>query len=229
MTETNATVTKPLFATIGAGDALYATVNDIVAQVRERATTAEVQSRVEDARERWAAMPADVQAQFESLRERLAGLPAELPDDIAELREKFTGDELRALAEKYYRQTLDTYADLAERGAETLERLRSNQRVDERIGQVETLYDDAVHRAEDVVDLINGLLGRPVETDDAPIVEAEVVEVTTESTPVSAGNGASTKVAAEETVAEETTAEETAADEPAATEAPTKKAPPKKA
>ncbi|WP_067463498.1 heparin-binding hemagglutinin [Nocardia amamiensis] len=222
MTEKNATVTKPLLATVGAGDALYAAVNDVVAQVRERATAADVQTRVDEARERFANVPADVQAQFESLRERLSGLPSELPDDLAELREKFTAEELRARAEKYYRQVLDAYADLAIRGEETIERLRANERVEERIGQVETLYGDAVSRAEDVLDRVNGLLGRPAKAEDAaeadPVVEAEVVDVTTEETPAPVTNGAPKKAPAKK--ATTTTA---------AKKAPAKKAAPKKA
>ncbi|MBF6464502.1 heparin-binding hemagglutinin [Nocardia beijingensis] len=227
MTEKNATVTKPLLATVGAGDALYAAVNDVFAQVRERASATEVQARVEGARERFANVPADVQSQFDSLRERLSVLPSELPDDLAELREKFTAEELRALAEKYYRQALDIYADLAARGEETIERLRANQAVEERIGKVETLYGDAVSRAEDVVGRVNGLLGRPakaeteVETEadlvPAPVVEAEVVEVTTESTPAPVTNGAAKKAPAKKAAT------------PAAKKAPAKKAAPKKA
>ncbi|WP_280312572.1 heparin-binding hemagglutinin [Nocardia abscessus] len=227
MTEKNATVTKPLLATVGAGDALYTAVNDVVAQVRERAATTEVQTRVEEARERFANVPADVQAQFESLRERLAGLPSELPDDLAELREKFTAEELRTLAEKYYRQALDIYADLAVRGEEAIERLRANHLVEDRIGKVETIYGDAVSRAEDVFERVNGLLGRPakVETEieaeaqvvPAPVVEAEVVEVTTESTPAPDTNGAAKKAPAKK------------AAPTAAKKAPAKKAPPKKA
>ncbi|MFR9753818.1 heparin-binding hemagglutinin [Nocardia sp. 004] len=221
MTEKTATVTKPLFATVGAGDALYAAVNDVVAQVRERTATAEVQARVEEARERFANVPADVQAQFGSLRERLAGLPSELPEDLAELREKFTPEELRTLAEKYYQQALDIYTDLAVRGEETIERLRTNQVVDERLGQVETLYDDAMSRAEGVLGRVNELLGRPagVEGDgaaDTSVVEAEVVEVTTESTPAPATNGAPKKAPAKKAA-------------PAAKKAPAKKAPTKEA
>ncbi|WP_067797277.1 heparin-binding hemagglutinin [Nocardia beijingensis] len=227
MTEKNATVTKPLLATVGAGDALYTAVNDVFAQVRERAAATEVQARVEEARERFANVPADVQDRFESLRERLSGLPAELPDDLAELREKFTAEELRALAEKYYRQALDLYADLAVRGEEAIERLRANQVVDERIGKVETLYGDAVSRAEDVLERVNGLLGRPakaegeIEADEvaapAPVVEAEVVEVTTEATPAPVTNGAPKKAPAKKAAT------------PAAKKAPVKKAAPKKA
>ncbi|MGN2635620.1 heparin-binding hemagglutinin [Nocardia takedensis] len=191
MTEKNATVTKPLFAAVGAGDAVYAAAVDVVTQVRERAATTDVSARVEEARGRIATVPADVQAQFESLRGRLAGLPSELPEDLAELREKFTAEELRVLAEKYYRQVLDAYADLAVRGEETYGRLRANHLVEDRIVRVEGLYKDAAGRAEEAIGRVNGLLGRTKETVESAVpaevvVEAEVVGVSTETEPAPA-------------------------------------------
>lgn len=209
MTEKTATVTKPLFATVGAGDAIYTAVNDVVADVRERVGSADAKARVEEARERIANVPADVQAQFDTLRERLAGLPSELPEDLAELREKFTAEELRKLAEQYYRQALDIYADLAVRGEETVDRLRANEAVDEQLGRVESLYKDASARAEDALAKVNDLLGRGKAEAEAAaekveaVVEAEVVAVTTEPAP--------------------------APKAPAAKKAPAKKAPAKKA
>ncbi|GEM29907.1 hypothetical protein NN3_09140 [Nocardia neocaledoniensis NBRC 108232] len=211
MTEKTATVTKPLFATVGAGDAIYTAVNEVVADVRERVATADAKARVEEARERFANVPADVQAQFDTLRERIAGLPSELPEDLAELREKFTPEELRKLAEQYYRQALDIYADLAVRGEETVDRLRANQAVDEQIGRVESLYKDASARAEDALAKVNDLLGRgkaeaeAVAEQAAAVVDAEVVTVTEEPAPAPAAKA------------------------PAAKKAPAKKAPAKKA
>ncbi|RDI52063.1 heparin-binding hemagglutinin [Nocardia mexicana] len=195
MTEPNATVTKPLYATVGAGDALYTAVNDLVEKVRERAATADVTGRVEEARERLSNLPADVQEQFESLRQRLTGLPSELPDDVAELRERLTPEELRRLVDQYYHQLVDYYQDLAARGEETVGRLRSeNTTFDEQFGRVEGILDDVVTRAEDVfgkvTDQTRGLLGQKVadEADEAePVVDAEVVKVTTEPTPATNG------------------------------------------
>ncbi|WP_410870958.1 heparin-binding hemagglutinin [Nocardia sp. A7] len=192
MTEKTATVSKPLFATVGAGDAIYAVVNDVVADVRGRVVATDAKARVEGARERFANVPADVQAQLDTLRERISGLPSELPEDLAELREKFTPEELRRLAEHYYRQALDIYADLAVRGEETVDRLRTNQSVDERIGRVETLYKDASARAEDALVKVNDLLGRGKAEAEAvadkveAVVEAEVVAVTDETVPAKA-------------------------------------------
>lgn len=172
MTEKNTTV-KPLFATVGATDAVYAAVLDAVTQVRERAT--DVNGRVDEARERFAGLPADVQTQFEQIRARLSELPSELPEDLAELREKFTSEELRKLAEQYYRQVLDLYSDLAVRGEETVERLRANHLVEEQVGRVESLYKDASGRAEEVIDRVSGLIARSGKTpaEAAPVVEAE--------------------------------------------------------
>jgi heparin binding hemagglutinin HbhA len=146
-------VRKPLFATVGAYDAAYEAIADLVTQVRERAenTSTDVSGRVDDARERFATLPADVQEQIEALRERLAALPSELPEDIAELREKFTTEELRKAAESYLKVALDLYSDLAVRGEETVERLRTKPTVSERIEKVEGLYNDAVNQTQDAL------------------------------------------------------------------------------
>ncbi|NKY89019.1 heparin-binding hemagglutinin [Nocardia veterana] len=188
MTQPNVTVTKPIYATVGAGDALYAAVNDIVDRVRDRAATVDVNARVEEARERLSNLPADVQDQIETLRGRLSGLPSELPDDLAELREKFTPEELRKLVDQYYRQLVDLYSDLAVRGEETVDRLRSNPGFDERFDKVEGIYSDVVTRAEDVLNKVSGqargLLGKAADEAEqaAAVVDAEVVAVTTEAT-----------------------------------------------
>ncbi len=218
MTQPNVTVTKPIYATVGAGDALYAAVNDIVDRVRDRAATVDVNTRVEEARERLSNLPADVQDQIETLRGRLSGLPSELPDDLAELRERFTSEELRKLVDQYYRQLVDLYADLAVRGEETVDRLRTNPGLDERFDKVEGIYSDVVTRAEDVLNKVSdqarGLIGKTAESateNGVPVVDAEVVAVTTEAT--------------SEPVAEPV-AQEAAAP---AKKAPAKKAPAKKA
>jgi|GEM_PF-4247686 len=185
---TEPTATKPLYATVGAGDALYAAVNDLVGKVRERAATADVTGRVEEARERLSNLPSDAQEQFEALRHRLTGLPSELPDDLAELREKLTPEELRKLVDQYYHQLVELYQDLAERGEETVERLRTNPSFGDRFDKVEGIYTDVVTRAEDVFGKVSEqareLLGTVEEAAETePVVDAEVVGVTTEATP----------------------------------------------
>ncbi|WP_405486452.1 heparin-binding hemagglutinin [Nocardia sp. NBC_00511] len=192
MTETTltATVTKPIYATVGAGDAIYAAALDLVSQLRERAVGADVSGRVEEARERFANLPADLQEQVETLRQRVQALPSELPEDLAELREKATPDELRKLVDQYYHQLLDLYTDLAARGEETVEKLRTNPAFEERFEQVESRYNDLLAQTQDVIgkvsEQVGPYLGRAKETveDVAETVDAEVVDVTTESAPV---------------------------------------------
>ena len=187
MTEPTATVTKPLYATVGAGDALYAAFNDLVGKVRERTATVDVTGRVDEARERLANLPSDAQEQFDSLRNRLTGLPSELPEDLAELREKLSPEELRKLVDQYYHQLVEVYQDLAVRGEEAVERLRSNSAFGEGFDRVEGIYTDVVTRAEDVIGKVSeqarGLIGTAEEQvqETAEVVDAEVVRVTDEA------------------------------------------------
>ncbi|MBY6413687.1 heparin-binding hemagglutinin [Rhodococcus sp. BP-252] len=147
-------VKTPLYAAVGAGDAVVQAVADVVAQVRSRAEVrgTEVTDRVDTARARLADFSEDVTEGVESLRERLANLPAELPDEIAELRERFTPDELRKVAEAYLKVASDLYTSLAERGEETVERIRRTPAVEEGLGRANAA-------ANDVVDLTEQALG----------------------------------------------------------------------
>ncbi|WP_072804327.1 heparin-binding hemagglutinin [Rhodococcoides yunnanense] len=148
------TVKTPIFAAVGAGDAVVQAVADVVAQVRSRAEVrgTEVTDRVDTARARLADFSEDVSEGVESLRERLTNLPAELPDEIAELRERFTPEELRKVAEAYLKVASDLYTSLAERGEETVERIRRTPAVEEGI-------ERANAAANDVVDLTEQALG----------------------------------------------------------------------
>ncbi|MFE3192208.1 heparin-binding hemagglutinin [Nocardia sp. NPDC059240] len=198
-----ATVTKPIYATVGAGDALYAAALDVVSQIRERATSADVQGRIEEARERFANLPADLQEQAETLRQRVQALPSELPEDLAELREKATPEELRKLVDTYYHQLLELYADLAARGEETVEKVRHSEYVESLISRGDSfLNQDAVTSAQDAFDKaraqaeaafekayeqVGPYLGLGKDGEEAPAeeaVDAEVVDVTTETAPV---------------------------------------------
>jgi heparin binding hemagglutinin HbhA len=115
-------VTKPLYATVGAGDALYNAVIDAVSQVRERTSGT------------------DVTGSFTNIRERL-GFPLP-PKDINELRTRLSSEELRKTADDYRHSAAELYADLADRGENTVERLRA----DEWVGRLEELYNDALSR-----------------------------------------------------------------------------------
>ncbi|RZL74719.1 MAG: hypothetical protein EOP32_32990 [Rhodococcus sp. (in: high G+C Gram-positive bacteria)] len=99
--------------------------------MRERAehTGTDVSGWVEDARERVGSLSTDVQQRIEAFRQRLAALPSELPG-WAQVREAFTVEELRKDYEEYRKGAVDLYADLAERGAGAVERLRTRPGVD---------------------------------------------------------------------------------------------------
>ena len=75
----------PLLAAVGAADLALATVNEIVASLRERA---------EEAR-------TDATARVEERRAQFTKLQEELPTQVTELREKLSTDELRKAAEGY--------------------------------------------------------------------------------------------------------------------------------
>jgi len=149
-------VTKPLFATVGAGDALFTAAVDALGQVRELAGT--VPSDVEKLREQLAKLPADAAEQFTELRGRLA-LP-DVPKDLTELRALLTTEELRKTADTYLKSALEYYGELATRGEATVERLRA----DERVAQAEGLVTEAVTK---ITDLVSGAKTEDVATDDA--------------------------------------------------------------
>lgn len=115
----------PLLAALGAADLALATVNDLIANLRERAgeTRTETRNRVEER------------------RARLSKLQEDLPEQFSELREKFTADELRKAAEGYVEAATSRYNELVERGESALERLRS-----------QSGFEDASSRAEGYVD-----------------------------------------------------------------------------
>lgn len=195
MTETKlpTAVAKPLYASVGAGDTVYAQLKDIVEKVRGQVASADVTGRVDEARERFANLPADAQERFETIRTRVTALPSELPDDLAELREKLTPEELRRLADQYYHQLLDLYTDLAARGEETVDRLRANPTFEERFEQVESLYSDLIARTEDVVEKVqeqvSPLIGRATKAAEEAeeTLEGEVVAVKSETAPETNG------------------------------------------
>ncbi|TCN54195.1 heparin binding hemagglutinin HbhA [Rhodococcus sp. SMB37] len=153
MTDPNVALRTSLYAAVGAGDAVVQAVADVVAQVRERAenTQVDVNDRVETARERIASVPADLTETIESLRSRLGELPAELPEELADLRERFSAEELRKVAEAYLKVASDLYTAFAERGEETIERLRQQPAVEERLGRAEAAFGDVVDLTEDAL------------------------------------------------------------------------------
>ena len=125
----------PLLAAVGAADLALATVNEIVASLRERA---------EDAR-------TDAQGRVEEGRARLTKLQEDLPTQFEELRDKLTTDELRKAAEKYADEAQTRYNSLVERGEAALERLRNQPALEEAAGRFEEVTDQAVELTQDAL------------------------------------------------------------------------------
>jgi heparin binding hemagglutinin HbhA len=125
----------PLLAAVGAADLALATVNEIVAALRERA---------EEAR-------TDANARVDEGRARITKLQEELPSQVTEIREKLNSDELRKAAEGYAEAATTTYNKLVERGEEALARLRSQPAIEEAANRVESVTDQAVELTQDAL------------------------------------------------------------------------------
>lgn len=125
----------PLLAALGAADLALATVNDLIAGLRERAeeTRAETRTRVEER------------------RARLSNLREDLPEQFTELRDKFTSDELRKAAEGYLDAATNRYNELVERGEAALQRLRSQSGFEDASAQVEGYVDQAVELTQEAL------------------------------------------------------------------------------
>jgi heparin binding hemagglutinin HbhA len=125
----------PLLAAVGAADLALATVNEIVAALRERA---------EEAR-------TDAEARVDEGRARLTKLQEELPSQVDEIRGRLNADELRKAAEGYAENATATYNKLVERGEAALERLRSQPALEEAASRVESVTDQAVELTQDAL------------------------------------------------------------------------------
>jgi heparin binding hemagglutinin HbhA len=125
----------PLLAALGAADLALATVNDLIAGLRERAeeTRTDTRSRVEES------------------RARLTKLQEDLPEQLTELRDKFTTAELRSAAEGYLEAATNRYNDLVVRGETALERLRSQSGFDDASARAEGYVDQAVELTQDAL------------------------------------------------------------------------------
>jgi heparin binding hemagglutinin HbhA len=125
----------PLLAAVGAADLALATVNEIVASLRERAEEA----------------AGEAKARGEERRARLTKLQEELPTQVTEIRERLNSDELRKAAEGYAEAATATYNKLVERGEAALERLRSQPAFEDAAGRVESVTDQAVELTQDAL------------------------------------------------------------------------------
>jgi heparin binding hemagglutinin HbhA len=192
----------PLLAAVGAADLALATVNEIVASLRDRAGDART----------------DANARLEERRARLNKLQEEIPAQVGELRERLTTEELRRAAEGYADAAQNTYVKLVERGEAALERLRSQPALEDAANRVEGITDQAVELTQEALGNV-ATQTRAVGERAAKLVGVELPKRTENaSEPV--------KKAAAKTPAKKTTP---ATPAPAAKKAPAKKAPAKKA
>ncbi len=126
----------PLLAALGAADLALATVNDLLAELRDRAeeTRTDTRSRVEES------------------RARLTKLQEDLPEQLRDLRDRFTADELRSAAEGYVEAATSRYNELVERGEAALERLRSQSGLDDASSErAEGYVDQAVELTQEAL------------------------------------------------------------------------------
>jgi heparin binding hemagglutinin HbhA len=125
----------PLLAAVGAADLALATVNEIVASLRERAGEART----------------DATARVEGRRAQFTKLQEELPTQVGELREKLSSDELRKAAEGYAEAATAQYNKLVERGELALERIRQQPAIEDAANRVENVTDQAVELTQDAL------------------------------------------------------------------------------
>ncbi|SHE50312.1 hypothetical protein [Streptoalloteichus hindustanus] len=125
----------PLLAVLGAGDVAARSVVSLFQKMREQ-----VAERAEAAR----------------------SSVDDLPHDLDELRSRLDPAELRKLVDAYAKAATQLYEYLAERGEQTLERLRPQ--VERLVEQAGTVADTAQHRAEEAAgearELADDVLGK---------------------------------------------------------------------
>ncbi|WP_328350862.1 heparin-binding hemagglutinin [Mycobacterium sp. NBC_00419] len=125
----------PLLAAVGAADLALATVNEILANLRDRA---------EDAR-------TEAAERVEGRRAKLTKLQEDLPQRAEEIRGKLSSEELRKAAEGFVEDATATYNTLVERGEAALERLRNQPDFKDAAAQVEGYVDQAVELTQDAL------------------------------------------------------------------------------
>lgn len=100
----------PLLVAVGAADLALANVNDLINQMRERASEA----------------GREATSRFEESRGVLARLQSEVPEQFSEfLAQRLTTEELRRVTEGYWAAAVNRYNELVERGEAALARLLS--------------------------------------------------------------------------------------------------------
>jgi len=125
----------PLLAAVGAADLALATVNEILATLRERAGDARTEAGT----------------RVEERRAAITKLQEGLPKRTEELRDKLSTEELRKAAEGYLESATETYNNLVERGEAALERLRTQPELKEAAARAEGYVDQAVEMTQEAL------------------------------------------------------------------------------
>ncbi|WP_431237573.1 heparin-binding hemagglutinin [Mycolicibacterium aichiense] len=125
----------PLLAAVGAADLALATVNEILATLRDRA---------EEAR-------SEASTRVDERRAALTKLQEDLPQRAEELRGRLSSEELRKAAEGYVESATATYNSLVERGEAALERLRSQSDLKDVAARAEGYVDQAVELTQEAL------------------------------------------------------------------------------
>ncbi len=125
----------PLLAAVGAADLALATVNEILATLRDRA---------EEAR-------SEASTRVDERRAALTKLQEDLPARAEELRGKLSTEELRKAAEGYVESATATYNSLVERGEAALERLRNQPEIKDVAARAEGYVDQAVELTQEAL------------------------------------------------------------------------------
>ncbi|UXA07770.1 heparin-binding hemagglutinin [Mycobacterium sp. SMC-2] len=125
----------PLLAALGAADLALATVNELIANLRDRAEETRV----------------DTRTRVEESRARLTKLQEDLPEQLGELRERFTSEELRKAAEGYLDAATNRYNELVVRGEAALQRIRTQTGLDDASARAEGYVDQAVELTQEAL------------------------------------------------------------------------------
>lgn len=198
----------PLLAAIGAGDLATSTVLEALNTARK-----------------------GFDGRTDKVRKTVADLPKELEDlrknlDLAVLREKLDPTELRRIVDEYFKNVQAKYSELAEKGEQALDKIKSTPQVKQALDQVNSTVETAQQRFDGVYDdareVAEDVLGRVTRrTKDAPkTVDAEVEEPKADDVVTDIKNGGAAKPARKTTTRTTTTA----ARKPAAKAAPKAKA-----
>lgn len=154
----------PLLVAIGAGDLATSTVLEALNNARK-----------------------GFDGRTDKVRKTVADLPKELEDlrknlDLAVLREKLDPTELRRIVDEYFKSVQAKYSELAEKGEQAIDKIKSTPQVKQALDQVNSTVETAQQRFDGVYDdareVAEDVLGRVTRrTKDAPkTVDAEVVE-----------------------------------------------------